>query len=95
MFEIDSENDETGGRSSRKRSKTTVKLYAHRFIIVGDTTSLLADICKPSGEGRDITTDVKPEVFKYALYYLYGGKLSNDELKNNAKDIINGVISMG
>ena len=94
VFEIESEN-ETGGRSSRKRSKTTVKLYAHRFIIIeGGTSSLLADICKPSGEGGDnITkvsiTDVKPDVFKHVLYYLYGGKLSVDELKNNAKDIIN------
>jgi len=52
VFEIESEN-ETGGRSSRKRSKTTVKLYGHRFIIEGCTTSLLADICKPSGEGGD------------------------------------------
>ena len=51
------------------------------------------------GEGGDITTvsitDVKPEVFKYVLYYLYGGKLSNDELKNNAKDIINACDKYG
>ena len=94
VFEIESENDGTGGRSSRKRSKTTVKLYSHRFIIEGGTSSLLADICKPSGEGGDnITTvsitDVKPDVFKHVLFYLYGGKLSHDVLKNNAKDIIN------
>ena len=100
VFEIESENDGTGGRSSRKRSKTTVKLYSHRFIIEGGISSLFADICKPSGEGGDnITTvsitDVKPDVFKHVLFYLYGGKLSNDELKNNAKDIINACDKYG
>ena len=33
-------------------------------------------------------TDVNPEIFRHLLYYVYGGKLSNEELANNAKGIL-------
>ena len=40
-------------------------------------------------------TDVKPEIFKNMIYYAYGGKLSEEDLKNNAKDIINACDKYG
>ena len=42
-----------------------------------------------------LTIDVKPDIFKHMIYYTYGGKLSEDELKNNAKDIINACDKYG
>ena len=40
-------------------------------------------------------TDVKPEVFKHMIYHAYGGKLSEDELRNNAKEIIDACDKYG
>ena len=40
-------------------------------------------------------TDITPKVFKHMIYYAYGGKLSEDELKNNEKDIINACDKYG
>jgi hypothetical protein len=42
-----------------------------------------------------VITDVKPDIFRHMLYYLYGGKLSDDELKTNAKDIIDASDKYG
>ena len=40
-------------------------------------------------------TDVKPKIFKHMIYYTYGGKLSDEDLKDNAKDIINACDKYG
>ncbi len=34
-------------------------------------------------------TDVEPAIFRHLLYYVYGGSVSNGEMKTHAKDIIN------
>ena len=33
-------------------------------------------------------SDVKPEIFHHLLFYVYGGKVPEEELKTHAKDII-------
>ena len=33
-------------------------------------------------------TNVKPEIFHHLLYYVYGGKIADANLKANAKDIV-------
>ena len=38
---------------------------------------------------------VKPEIFKYMIYYTYGGKLSDEDLKTSAKDIIDACDKYG
>ena len=52
-----------------------------------------------SDENGGITTititDVTPKIFKYMLYHTYGGKLSDEELKVNVKDIINACDKYG
>jgi len=97
VFEVGSGNENVSGRSSRKkRTKTSTSLYAHRFILQDIPT--LAELCKASDEGNVTTvsiTDVKPEIFKHMIYYCYGGKLSDEELKNNAKDLINACNKYG
>ena len=81
-----------------KKAKTTTTLYAHRFILQ-DISTMLAELCKLDEGGEGITTvsitDVKPENFKHMLYYAYGGKLSDEDLSNNAKDIINACDKYG
>jgi len=97
VFEVDSENCQSE-EHTKKKSKTITKFYAHRFILQ-DISTMLAELCKSDESGEGITTvsitDVKPEIFKHMLYNAYGGKLSDEELKNNAKDIINACDKYG
>ena len=105
VFEVDDSivNEQGGDGSSRKRAKTTTTFYAHR-VILEDAASTLTEMCKPSAGGGDSTTsvtitDVEPEIFKHMLYYMYGGKLTGEELEVNAEEIINacdkyGVVSL-
>ena len=89
------------GEKSRKKSlkTTTTNFFAHRLLLrVG--APLLAELCKPSeGGGEETTsvsiTDVKPDIFRHMLYYLYGGKLTDEELKANARDIIDAADKYG
>ena len=52
-------------------------------------------MCGTAGGIRVLITDVKTEIFYNILYYAYGGKLPEDELKKNAKDIINACDKYG
>ena len=95
-------NEQGGGEGAEKRAKTTTAFYADH-LIVQDSSSTLAEMCKPSADGGSVATvsiaDVKPDIFRHMLYYLYGGKMTEEELNGNTKDIINacdkyGVVSL-
>ena len=95
VFEVD--NSSQSDEHTNKKSKTTTTFYAHRFILQ-DISTMLAELCKSDESGGITTvsiTDVKPEIFKHMIYYTYGGKLSEEELKDNAKDIINACDKYG
>lgn len=79
-----------------KRSKTTIRIHAHRFILQ-QFSSTLDELCEPRGDGMTTIsiTDVDPNVFKRMLFYMYGGKLSNDDMKQHAKSIIDVVDKYG
>ena len=97
VFEVDNGNCESEEHINKK-TKTTTTLYAHRFILQ-DVSTMLAELCKPAQDGGDITTvsitDVKPDIIKHMLYNAYGGKLSEEDLKSNAKDIIDACDKYG
>jgi len=97
VFEVNNESCQNEEEHINKKTKTTTRLYAHRFVLQ-DISTMLAELCKPA-EGGDITTvsitDAKPKIFEYMLYYAYGGKLSDKKLKANAKDIINACDKYG
>jgi len=97
VFEVDNGSC-LSEEHTNKKSKTTTSFHAHRFILQ-DISTMLAELCKPDESGEGITTvsitDVKPEIFKHMIYYTYGGKLSEDQLRNNAKDIINACDKYG
>ena len=52
-----------------------------------------------SSDGKDVTSvpinDVQHEIFRYLLLYIYGGKISEEDLKQNAKDIIDACNKYG
>jgi len=97
VFEFDNDSSSQSEEHTNKKSKTTQSLYAHRFI-VQDISITLAELCKQNEDG--ILTivsiaDVTPDIFRHMLYYSYGGKVSADILKDNAKDIINACDKYG
>ena len=96
VFEVGSKNQE--GENSSKKSKTSTNFYAHRLVLK-DGAPLLAELCKPSAGGGSVATvsitDVMPDIFRHMLYYLYGGKLTDEEFKANAKDIIDACDKYG
>ena len=91
-------NEQGGDESAEKKKKTTTTFHAHRLILQ-DGASTLAEMCKPSLDGGSVATiaisDVKPEIFKHMLYYIYGGKLTVKKLKANSKDIIDACDKYG
>ena len=101
IFEVGSEiekESETGERDS-KRAKATSPFYAHYFILK-DISTTLAEMCKPRGDVLTAVTtvpitDVKPNIFNHMLFYIYGGILSDEELKQNAKGIIDACDKYG
>ena len=80
---------EVGGKSSKsstrkKKAKTTTTFYAHRAI-VQKSSSILGELCK--SEASVSITDVSTDIFRHVLHYLYGGKVSDEDMKENAKNI--------
>lgn len=95
FFEVGTELER--GRGARKKAKTTptTLFYAHHLILQ-DCAPDLADLCRSGEKSFPIPiTDIKPEIFRHILYYIYGGKLEDDELEANAKDIINAADRYG
>jgi len=95
---------EVGGsrEGSTKRIKTmTTSFYAHHYIL-RLSAPVLADMCKPRDDRTHSKysscvpiTDVQPEIFKHLLYYCYGGKIDEEDLRKNAKYIIEAADCFG
>ena len=95
VFEVGTQSEI--GRNTRKRAKTaTTTFYAHRFILQDGATTL-AELCKSGGSAVTTIsiTDVTPGIFRHLLYYVYGGKISDEDLKSNARDIIDAADKYG
>ena len=95
VFEVGGEQQTKGKRKKTKTSATN--FYAHR-VILKKCAPTLYEMCKSDESGGVTTvsiTDVTPEVFKHMLHYVCGGKLSDNDLKGNSKDIINACDKYG
>jgi hypothetical protein len=73
---------------------------AHR-VIVANSSSILADLCESQDDGTTPIqiNDVTPDVFRLMLSYIYGGKVSENDMKSHAREIIDatdkyGVVSL-
>lgn len=72
------------------------KLHAHKLILHGCAPTLAeyCDSCKESNGDIPIK-DVKPEIFRHLLHFVYGGTISCDILKANAKELIDASDRFG
>ena len=96
VFEVGGQQQAKGKRKKAKTS-TTTEFHAHRNILQNCAPTLYEMCGRSDGEGITTVTitDVKPEIFKHMIYYAYGGKLSAEDLKENAEDIINACDKYG
>mmetsp|Transcript_33110 Transcript_33110/g.69684 ORF Transcript_33110/g.69684 Transcript_33110/m.69684 type:complete len:413 (-) Transcript_33110:557-1795(-) len=94
VFEVDCESKEvTGSNKKAKISPTT--FHAHRLILI-DSAPTFAELCKVGGDMTPVKiTDVEPEIFRHMLYYVYGGRIPNEDLKSHAKGIIDAADKYG
>ncbi len=78
-------------RGEQKRAKASELLHAHHLILKTCAPMLadLFDLDDNDGKIANATiTDVKPDIFRHLLYYVYGGSVSKEDLATHAKDII-------
>ena len=99
VFEIDDDQKQSENRKSngRMRAKTsTAKLYhAHRLILQHHSPELSA-LCATSDDMTPIIiNDIKPEVFRHLLYYVYGGEISEEDFVGHERDLINAADKYG
>jgi hypothetical protein len=90
------------GMDHRKDNATKIaKIALERFpahrLIVANCSSIFADLCEST---VDSTTpiqinDVTHDVFRLLLSYMYGIKLSDDDMKSHAKEIIDASEKYG
>ncbi|KAL9190035.1 hypothetical protein ACHAXT_007246 [Thalassiosira profunda] len=98
VFEVGRENgreDDSDGGTKKKARREPVHFYAHELVL-RDSATTLAELAKSANNMTPIRiNDVKPEVFRHLLYYVYGGSVSGEELEENAKDIIDAADKYG
>jgi len=88
------------GEGEQKKSKASefvcvefVCVYAHRCVLETYAPEL-ARSCLSASDDNDENistvniTDVKPDIFRYMIYYLYGVSVPQTELRKHAKDFI-------
>jgi len=96
-FEIAKKEDITKKRK-RDKASSSVQLYAHRFIHE-HTSSELAALCESSPEGGMnapiLIDDIKVDVFRHLLFYVYGGNVSQEYFIANAKYLIDAADKYG
>lgn len=97
VFEVEDGDGDQHVRKAQKRTKTIpATFYAHRLILK-QCAPMLAALCG-SGEGGLTSipiTGIKPEIFRHMLYYVYGGKVGEEDLKSHAKKLIEAANRFG
>jgi speckle-type POZ protein len=88
-FEVSSAEAKKG---KKKKAKASEFFHAHSFILK-KCAPMLVDLFDfdDDNDGKLATvtiTDVKPDVFRYMLWYVYGGSVPEEDLATHAKDII-------
>ena len=72
-------------RQKKQKSAGTFIFHAHRLILM-KCAPILADLL---GDNDTATiNDMKPEIFRHLLSYIYGCEVPREELRKHAKDII-------
>jgi hypothetical protein len=94
IFEV---AEDKGKNSAMKVAITSpVSFSAHR-LIMKNCSSIFAELCESQNDNtRQIQIiDVKPNIFRLLLSYMYGRKVSEDDMVLHARDIIDAADKYG
>ena len=96
VFEI-SQQQKAEKESDRKKRATisSAEFRAHRLIIQNHSPELAALCATSEGMTPILINDIKPDVFRHLLYYVYGGEISEENFRTHAKDLINAADKYG
>lgn len=84
------ENEELVSTVPETKMVTAVTFYAHRFILKRCSKPLFEMAGAAGAPSLPIKiTSLSPQIFRYVLFYMYGGKIAKEEMRAHAKDIIN------
>jgi hypothetical protein len=83
--------------NAEKVAKVAPAIFHAHLIIIKACSTILADICESSEDPTTPIeiTDVSREVFRHLLYYIYGGKIADNDMKSHAKEIIDAADRYG
>jgi hypothetical protein len=90
-----------GKNSAMKVARTSPVTFSAHRLIVENSSTVLADLCETHDNGTTPIqiNDVTPDVFRLMLSYIYGVKISENDMKSHAREIIDaadkyGVVSL-
>ena len=94
---------EVGGEEKSKDNamtlaKTEPVLFPAHRCIVENCSIIFAELCESNGEDKTTPisiSGVSPDVFRLLLLYMYGGKVSDDNMTTHAKEIIDAADRYG
>jgi len=88
-------DDEARDTAKTKAETSPATFYAHSFILKR-CASQLEELCGSGGKDSSVfINDVRPDIFRHMLHYIYGGELAGSYLKANAKEIIDAADKYG
>ncbi|KAL7525678.1 hypothetical protein ACHAWF_007243 [Thalassiosira exigua] len=94
VFEVEDQSQKN--KNTRKRArKSHIKFHAHRLVLKQCAPDLAALSGSMDGAVSVPITDVKPDIFRHLLYYIYGGKLTEKDVKTHARELINAADRYG
>jgi speckle-type POZ protein len=78
-------------KGKKKKAKASDSFHAHHLMLK-TCAPMLADLFDLEDSNGKIATatitDIKPDIFRHLLFYVYGGSVAEEDLKTHAKDII-------
>ena len=84
--------------NARKVAKTSAVTFSAHRLIVANCSSIFAELCESNSDNRTTPIqidDIAPDVFRLLLFYMYGGKVSDDDMKSHAKELVNAADRYG
>jgi speckle-type POZ protein len=97
VFEV--KVDQPRNNAPRVARLTPITFRAHRLIIE-NCSSIFANLCESHHIDSSTTptiqiNDLTPDIFRHLLNYIYGGKISVDDMKSHAKEMIDAADKYG
>jgi len=87
-FSVEDGGDQKDENSRKRTATSHIKFHAHRLILSHCAPDLAALCGTGSGLASVPVTGVKPNIFRSVLFYVYGGKVKEEDLESHAKEII-------